>query len=98
MNNWKIGTRIAAGFAVVILIATSLGLFAYGKVQTINKSSTLIVTNTLSSVFLVGQIHVGVMNQYSLLLQHLSSTTKATMERVETEILTARARNGEILA
>jgi CHASE3 domain sensor protein len=29
MKNWKIGTRIAAGFAAVIVIAITLGIFAY---------------------------------------------------------------------
>jgi hypothetical protein len=28
VNDWKIGTRIGAGFGVVILIAMALGLFA----------------------------------------------------------------------
>ena len=39
MNNWKIGTRIAAGFAVVIVIAATLGIFAYARVGSIEGSS-----------------------------------------------------------
>jgi methyl-accepting chemotaxis protein len=31
MKDWKIGTRIAAGFAAVIVIAMALGIFAYAK-------------------------------------------------------------------
>lgn len=51
MNNWKIGPRIAAGFAVVMLIAAALGLYSYAKVGTIEKSANEIAANTLPSVF-----------------------------------------------
>ena len=32
MKNWKIGTRIGAGFAAVIAIAMVLALFAYSRI------------------------------------------------------------------
>ena len=31
MKNWNIGTRISAGFIIVIIIAASLGIFAYAS-------------------------------------------------------------------
>jgi len=39
MNNWNIGTRISAGFAIVILIAGALGVFAYTRVGMIQQSA-----------------------------------------------------------
>jgi CHASE3 domain sensor protein len=59
MNNWKIGTRIAAGFAAVILVAIVLGLFAYGRMGAIEQSSRQISANSLPSVYLVGQVENG---------------------------------------
>ena len=56
MKDWKIGTRIAAGFAIVILIAAALGFFAYGEVGEIEKTSGQVTAKTLPKLFLVGQI------------------------------------------
>jgi methyl-accepting chemotaxis protein len=96
MNNWKIGTRIAAGFAVVILLAVALGIFAYTKVGTIEKSSGEISENTLPSVFLVSEIRKGVLTQYIELNQYLQAD-KAEKPQLESEILATRATNGEKL-
>ncbi len=98
MNNLKIGTRIAAGFAVVILIAAALGLYAYTKVGTIEKSANEIAANTLPSVFLVAEIRKGVSGQYILLNQNLQTSEKAEKERLQGEILATRSTNAEDLA
>jgi len=97
MNNWKIATRIAAGFIVVILLTATLGIFAYIKVTAIEKSSNQISSNSLPSAALVAGIKQGVMGQY-LLLQHVLQTTeKSEMERLSAQILTERSENGERL-
>jgi methyl-accepting chemotaxis protein len=93
MKNWKIGTRITAGFAAVIFIALTLGVFAYSKVGTIEKSSSQIAANALPGVYLVGQVQNGIQLEFSLLLQHVNSTDKQEMERLETEIRESRTRN-----
>ena len=53
MNNWKIGTRIAAGFAAVIVIAMMLGLFAYVKVGGIETNAREVANRALPMVYLV---------------------------------------------
>lgn len=98
MNNWKIGTRIAAGFAAVIVVATILGLFAYSRIGDINESSTQITSDALPSLYLVGVIQTNTQAAYSLLLQHTISGDKEEMARVEAEIKDIRVRNGEICA
>jgi methyl-accepting chemotaxis protein len=93
MKNWKIGTRISIGFAAVILIALTLGLFAYTKVGTIEKSSDLIAKNSLPSVYLVGQIQNGIRKEYGLVLEFIGSSDRRDMESLETEIRELRAFN-----
>ena len=97
MNNWKIGTRIAAGFAVVILLTVGLGVFAFEKVGNIEKSSNQIATNTLPAVFLVGEIRKGVLTQYIYLTQSLQSENKADREELTAQISTLRTENTEKL-
>ena len=94
MKNWKIGTRIAAGFAAVILIAITLGVFAYIKVGTIERSSTQIAANSLPSVYLVGQIQNGIRKEYGIVLEFISSTGRNEMETLEAEVRDTRAANG----
>jgi methyl-accepting chemotaxis protein len=93
MKNWKIGTRIAAGFAAVIAIALALGLFAYSKLGTIDKSSTQIAASSLPGVYLVGQVQNGIQKEFGLLLQYVSATGKDEMERLDAQISESRTVN-----
>ncbi len=98
MNNLKIGTRIAAGFAVVILLTITLGVFTYQKVGAIEKSSNQIAINTLPAVFLVGEIRKGVLNQYIRLNQSLQIANNGEKEELFAQISTLRSTNSEGLA
>ncbi len=93
MKNWKIGTRIAAGFAAVIAIALALGLFAYSKLGAIDKSSTQIAASSLPGVYLVGQVQNGIQKEFGLLLQYVSATGKDEMERLDAQISESRTLN-----
>jgi methyl-accepting chemotaxis protein len=93
MNNWKIGTRIGAGFGVVIAIALALGFFAYSKVGSIEKSSSQVAGNALPSVYLVGQIQGNVKSSMTLIYQHVVSGDPADMAAIEEEIKSLRTRN-----
>jgi methyl-accepting chemotaxis protein len=97
VNNWKIGTRIGAGFAGVIVIALTLGFFAYSKVGVIENSSSQIANNSLPSVYLVGQIQGNVKASLALLYQHVVSSDKSDMAGIESDIKNLRSRNGEIV-
>ena len=52
MNNWKIGTRIGAGFGVVILIAMALGLFAINRVGAIQQNADAVALGAFPKVHL----------------------------------------------
>jgi methyl-accepting chemotaxis protein len=98
MNNWKIGTRIAAGFGAVIVIAMALGLFAYSQIGAINKSSTAVALDALPGVYTVGQIQSNVQAVFDTELQHIITTDKDEMARLETQMQEIRSRTSELYA
>ncbi len=95
MKNWNIGTRIAAGFAAVILIACALGLFAYSRVGTINTNAEQITKHALPGVYLAGQIQTNVVKASQALLQHVLSSDPEAKSDLETAIQGYRTSNGE---
>ena len=98
MNNWKIGTRIAAGFAAVIAIAMVLGIFAYTRVGSISKSSNDVTANALPSVSLMGQVRANTEQSMRLTLQHVIATDKQDIAEVDRELAEVRTRNAGLLS
>src|ERR1035438_5704538 len=98
MKNWKIGTRITAGFAAVIIIAAALGIFAYSQIGSIQKGSASVSSISLPGVYVIGQIHTNTERGMRLVLQHVISTDKEERAGLETETRDIRSRNGELVA
>ena len=73
MRNWKIGTRITAGFGAVIAIAMALGGFAYLRVGAIGESSAELSGNSLPSVYALGQVQTNSERYMRVLMQHVLS-------------------------
>lgn len=86
MKNWKIGQRIAAGFAAVILIAALLGTYAYVQLRLIKTRATAITGDSLPSLALIGQIDGNVREGQALLFRHVISDDAEQMARLERSI------------
>jgi methyl-accepting chemotaxis protein len=97
MKNWKIGIRIAVGFAAVIVIAMMLGFFAYNRVSQIALRSVDISENSLPSVYLMGEVKTNVQGIYGLLLRHAVSNGKQEMEQIDSQIKETREANAKYL-
>ena len=97
MNNLKVGTRIAAGFAAVVVIAITLGLFAYSRIGVIHENATNVTDNSLPSVHLMGQLNANIHATYALLLRHAIATNREEMEGIDQEIQNLRAHNSELI-
>ncbi len=97
MKNWKIGTRIGAGFAAVIMIAAALGLFAYTKLGTIENSAKEVALRALPKVYLVGQIQTNMKATYSLAVQHAATSDKQEKAGLEAEIQAIRSANTKLV-
>lgn len=77
MNNWKIGTRIAAGFGVVILIATALGLLVFNQAGSIqqNHASLAVLALAGAAAFALAETsRRGASTDTGWLVSHLSPT------------------------
>jgi len=97
MNNWKIGTRIGAGFAVVILIAVALGLFAISKVATIQESSNKLALEALPKVYDVGQIQNNFQATNTLVLRHIEAKSLEEKTNYEQQIQSYVDKNNALL-
>jgi methyl-accepting chemotaxis protein len=95
MKNWKIGQRIAAGFAAVILISMTLGLFAYSRLNVIDRDASRITQKSLPTVYSIGQILINVASEYNLVLQHVLANDKGEKERIAADIRDIRSRNAK---
>jgi methyl-accepting chemotaxis protein len=98
MKNWKIGTRIGAGFAAVIAVAMALGIFAYSQVGRINASANDVARNSLPSVSVMGKIHSNTNGIMRLILQHAVSNDKQEMASIDAQIAANRTDNGQLMA
>jgi methyl-accepting chemotaxis protein len=83
MKNWKIGTRITAGFVTVILIVAALGLYALVELQTIDHRATIITEDSLPSIDLVDGIEERARESMAQVLTHLLLDSKAEMAQLE---------------
>jgi methyl-accepting chemotaxis protein len=97
MKNWKIGTRISAGFGVVILIAATLGMFAYMKVGDIEKDAKRVTAKSLPKLFLVGQLEANVGVGLDLGLEHAIASNKQEKADLDGKIQALRATNADLL-
>ena len=98
MKNWKLGTRIAAGFAAVTMMAIVLGAVAFVEMTSIGVASARVATDTIPSLYSLGQLSNNAQQTYSLLLQHTFAKDDADRVRVEDEIRTSRATIGKLLS
>jgi methyl-accepting chemotaxis protein len=98
MKNWRIGTRIAAGFAAVIVIALSLGIFAYIKAGVIEENAGDLVRKAMPKLYFVGQVEKNVHAIVVQALQHSIAPDERTRTEVEGEIQAIRIATTAVLA
>ena len=54
MKNWKLGTRIAAGFTAMTLIAVAMGGIAYREMLTIGDKADRITREAIPGLYNLG--------------------------------------------
>jgi methyl-accepting chemotaxis protein len=91
MNNWKIGKRITAGFAAVIMITMLLGAYAYSRIETIEHSKEAISSNYLPSVIALSHIEANSFRAVDMMVKHAHSSNAQEMDAIETQINSLRA-------
>jgi len=91
VKNWKIGTRITAGFAAVMLIAAALGLFAVNRAGEIGKRTDELSSNYFPSVIALSAVKSNMHQAVSDLIQLVDSTDPAVIAKLDAEIASLRA-------
>jgi methyl-accepting chemotaxis protein len=97
MKNWKIGTRITSGFAVVTLIAAALGIFAFTRLITIRAAATRIAADSMPGVYVAGQLENEVQLRFQLLLEHVVAANQAEKDNLVVQINQATSRMNSLL-
>jgi len=97
VNNWKIGTRIGAGFGIVILIALTLGLFAITKLGVIERNADAVTSGALPKTYILGEVDRNLQALMNLLLQHIDAPDQAQKARIELEYQSLRQKNAGLL-
>jgi methyl-accepting chemotaxis protein len=97
IKNLNIGQRIAAGFAIVIVFAAALGLFAYSRIGVIDENSTNIAAHRLPTIYVVGQVQDNAQANVGLVLRHIMSKDGQEMARIEGELRDRSASNSTLL-
>lgn len=97
IKNLSIGKRIAAGFAGVILIALTLGLFAYSRIGVIDVNATNIAGHRLPTIYLVSQIQNNAQANVGLVLRHIMSRDAGEMAGIEGDLRNRSASNSTLL-
>ncbi len=91
MKNWKIRTRLIAGFVVIIAITIILGLFAANRAQNSSKQGDRLSGNYLPSVISMYRVQVNLYHRTEALLKLVASSDPTVMARLNTEIAAMEA-------
>jgi methyl-accepting chemotaxis protein len=86
MSNWKIGFRISAAFAVVILICAAMSYFNYNRVRHIDSETVLVSDNTVPSVAALSHIQAIAYRELEILRKHAASSNQAEMDKYDAQI------------
>ena len=98
IDDWKIGTRIAAGFATVNLIAVALGLFAYSQLGVIDTSAKRITEDSLPGLYSIGQLKSATLQRQLNFQLILNAPDAAETTRIQGETAQLQTVNNEIIA
>jgi methyl-accepting chemotaxis protein len=98
MNDWKIGTRIGAGFGVVILIAMALGMVAVNRVGVIEQNSDAVARVALPKIRIASEITSNLHAAQLLTLQHIMARDPQEKAEKERQLDVVSGKNRELLS
>src|SRR6185312_10063544 len=88
MKNWTVGKRIIFGFALLLVLSASLGLFAFTRLNAINTQTGRITVNCLPGIYYSGQIESVNLANFVLTHRWLLTTDAADRKAIEVEMKT----------
>jgi methyl-accepting chemotaxis protein len=98
MKDFRIGTRLVAGFAIVISITFAFGAFAYIKTANPDPTAEQLAKVALPAAYLSEDLRSSVQKQYALFQQVLAAADSAQEDRLESALKSERAQSADTLA
>jgi methyl-accepting chemotaxis protein len=98
MKDFKIGTRLVAGFAIVISFTFAFGAFAYIKTASQDPAAEQLAKANMSAVYLSDDLRNSAQKQYALFQQFLSAADSAEQDRLADALRLERSQNADLLA
>jgi len=98
MKNWKIGTRIAAGFAVVTMVAVVLGVFGFVKISEIQTTCNEVAGKSIPKIVMGGELRSDTHEEMMWLLRHVNTLDKAEKQECERQLEIVAQRESRDLA
>ena len=83
MNNWKIQTKMLAGFGVVLTVLLCLGLYTRTQLKHIDVAAHRITDDTLPGSSLIAQYRILTQERKLVLRNHLAASSPLEMNRLE---------------
>ncbi len=90
-----IGKRIIFGFAVSVIITAALSVFAYTRINGINKEMLILGNEVIPGLSYMGDIDSASNRNVKLLLMHIAAKTPEQTARIEDQIKTAKLETDE---
>lgn len=97
-NHWKIGSRIAVGFSLLIAVAVALGAFTYSQVRLVGEAAHDITDDSLPSIYYLSQLKMLSAERFVLLQQLADAQSPADVEALKAEKARLLAEVTKVLA
>ncbi len=97
MNNWKIQTKMLAGFGVVLTVLLCLGIYTRTQLKQIDLKVHRITDDTLPAGQLIAEYRILTQERKLVLRNHLSATGSRDMSQLEADNRLLLERIGKVI-
>lgn len=91
MNSLRIGARLTAGFGVMLLLCSVLGILAITQLSRVNNGADMLANNWMPSIRELGQLQAQANSMRRGTLRHVLETTAEGKNRQKASTLKAKA-------
>jgi methyl-accepting chemotaxis protein WspA len=86
MRNWTIGKRLILGFSGVVLITLCVSIFAYRRLEAIERQTSALTNNSFPRQILMGQIALQSERAVGLVCQHIASSDTQELQKLDESV------------
>ncbi|HSY17173.1 MAG TPA: methyl-accepting chemotaxis protein [Candidatus Acidoferrales bacterium] len=83
MNNWTLQKRVALGFTIIIIISVLICGYAAWRLAHIKQKADVIETDSIPSLYLIGEMNSCVDRDYAGVLEYLQATNVTERSQLE---------------